>query len=84
MQTVLNTIANMSRNTTENNNEAGYYDRSKAFLCDSTFQGKKSLNGNSTIEVGSHCIGYPKVSLIYTSIQYAIARRIFMAHFDQE
>ena len=48
------------------------------------FRAKKSLNGNSTIEVGSHCIGYPKVSLIYTSIQYAIARRIFMAHFDQE
>ena len=56
----------------------------KPFCVTLPFWAKKSLNGNSTIEVGSHCIGYPKVSLIYTSIQYAIARRIFMAHFDQE
>ena len=67
MQTVLNTIANMSRHTAENNNEV-ITAVQKPFCVTLPFRAKKSLNGNSTIEVGSHCIGYPKVSLIYTSI----------------
>ena len=84
MQTVLNTIANMSRNTTENNNE-DITAVQKPFCVTLPFWAKKSLNGNCTsfrIEVAIALV-IPRLAL-FILVQYAIARRIFMAHFDQE
>ena len=63
MQTVLNTIANMSRNTAENNNEV-ITAVQKPFCVTLPFWAKKkSLNGNNTIVEVAIALVIPRLAL---------------------